>query len=139
MDNPAVRSLLAVVAGLIVAMLIIAGVEAIGHALFPPPPGLDISRAADQERIMEALPLQAKLVVVIAWFLGSLAGAMAAIAISRRVLPAWIVAVAIAGLGLWTTQMFPHPDWMLASAVVLPLVAVLVAKRLMVGRLAVTT
>ena len=51
-------------------------------------------------------------------------------------LPAWLVAVAIGAMGLWTTQMFPHPDWMLASAVVLPLVAVLVAKRLMVRRLA---
>jgi hypothetical protein len=138
MDNPAVRSLLGVIAGLVVAMVVITGVEALGHALYPPPPGLDITRAADQEHIMEALPLQAKLVVVIAWFLGSLAGAMAAIAIGHRVLPAWIVAVTIAGLGLWTTQMFPHPDWMLASAVVLPLVAVLVAKRLMAGRLPVT-
>ena len=136
MDNPAVRSLLAVLAGLVVAMLVIGGVEAIGHALFPPPADLDLARTADQERLMEALPFEAKFAVVLAWLLGSLAGTATAIAIARRVLPAWIVAVCIAGLGLWTTQMFPHPDWMLASAVVLPLVAVLVAKRLMIGRLA---
>ena len=135
MNNPAVRSLLAVVAGLVVAMLVIGGVEAIGHAIFPPPEGLDLNRVEDQARIMEAIPFEAKLSVVLAWFIGSLAGAAAAIAIARRVVPAWIVAVAIAGLGLWTTQIFPHPDWMLASAVVLPLVAVLVAKRLMIGRL----
>lgn len=136
MDNPAVRGLLAVIAGLVVAMLVIAGVEAVGHAIFPPPEGLDLARAENQARMMEVIPFEAKLAVVIAWFLGSLASACAAIAIARRVLPAWIVAVAIAGLGLWTTQMFPHPDWMLASAVVLPLVAVLVAKRLMLRRLA---
>lgn len=135
MDHPVVRSAAAVVAGLVVAMLVIAGVEAGGHALFPPPEGLDLRRTEDQARMMEAIPFEAKLAVVVAWFLGSLAGACAAIAISRRVLPAWIVAVAIAGLGLWTTQIFPHPDWMLASAVVLPLVAVLVAKRLMVRHL----
>lgn len=138
MDNPAVRSLLAVVAGLVVAMCVIAGVEAIGHAIFPPPPDLDLARAEDQARMMEAIPFEAKLAVVIAWFVGSLAGAAAAIAIARRVLPAWIVGVAIGALGLWTTQLFPHPDWMLASAVVLPLVAVLVAKRLMVRRLTAT-
>lgn len=136
MNNPAVRSLVAVVAGLVVAMLLIGGVEAIGRAIFPTPEGLDLNRVEDPARIMEAMPFEAKLSVVIAWFLGSLAGAAAAIAIARRVLPAWIVAVAIAGLGLWTTQLFPHPDWMLASAVVLPLVAVLVAKRLMAGQLA---
>lgn len=137
MANPAIRSLLAVLAGLVVAMIVIAAVEAAGHALYPLPPGLDLARAADQERLMSVLPLQAKIAVILAWFLGALAGAATAIAIGRRVLPAWIVAVAIAGLGLWTTQMFPHPDWMLASAVVLPLVAVLVAKRLMIRRLAV--
>lgn len=135
MNNPAVRSLFAVVAGLVVAMLVIGGVEAIGHAIFPPPPDLDLARAEDQARMMEVIPFAAKLTVVLAWFLGSLAGACAAIAIARRVLPAWIVAVLIACLGLWTTQLFPHPDWMLASAVVLPLVAVLVAKRLMIRRL----
>jgi hypothetical protein len=48
---------------------------------------------------------------------------------------AWIVGLAIALAGVWTTQMFPHPDWMLASAAVLPLVAVLVAKRLMAARI----
>ena len=136
MDNPAVRSLIAVVAGLVVAMVAIAGMEAVGHAIFPPPPGLDLAHPEDQARMMEVLPLEAKLAVVAAWFLGSLAGACGAIAIARRVVPAWIVAVAIAGMGLWTTQLFPHPDWMLASAVVLPLVAVLAAKRLMSGRLA---
>lgn len=135
MNHPAVRSLLAIVAGLVVAMIVIAGVEAVGHAVFPPPAELDLTRAEDQERLMELLPLEAKLAVVFAWLLGSLAGAVAAIAIARRVLPAWIVGVAIAGLGLWTTQMFPHPDWMLACAVVLPLVAVVLAKRVMIGRL----
>ena len=135
MNNPAVRGLVAVVAGLVVAMLVIGGVEAIGHAIFPPPPDLDLARAEDQARMMDAIPFAAKLTVVLAWFLGSLAGACSAIAIARRVLPAWIVAVIIACLGLWTTQLFPHPDWMLASAVVLPLVAVLVAKRMMLRRL----
>ena len=135
MDNPAMRSLAAVVAGIVIALVVIAGVEAVGHAIFPPSSELDLARAEDQARMMEAIPPAAKAVVVLAWFLGSLAGACAAIAIARRVVPAWIVAVTIAGLGLWTTQMFPHPDWMLASAVVLPLVAVLVAKRLMAGRL----
>lgn len=135
MHHLALRSLIAVVAGIVLAGLIIAGVEALGHAIFPPPADLDLARGADRARMMEVIPFEAKLAVVIAWFLGSFAGACAAIAISLRVLPAWIVGVAIAALGLWTTQMFPHPDWMLASAVVLPLIAVVAAKRVMIGRL----
>jgi hypothetical protein len=138
MANPVARGLLALVAGLVVAMCVIAGVEAIGHSIFPPPPGLDLAKAEDQARTMAVIPFEAKLAVVIAWFLGSLAGACAALAIARRTLPAWVIGVTIGALGLWTTQLFPHPDWMLASAVVLPLVAVVVAKQMMAGRLTAT-
>lgn len=135
MRNPAIRAAVAAVAGLVVAMVVVGLVEAVGHALFPPPAGLDLANPEDQARLMAQIPFAAKLAVVVAWFLGSLAGACAAIAIARQVMPAWVVAVTIAGLGLWTTQMFPHPDWMLASAAILPLVAVLVAKRMMLQRL----
>ncbi len=135
MSNPAIRAAVAAIAGLVVAMVVVGLVEGLGHAIFPPPPGLDLANPEDQARLMAQIPFEAKFAVVVAWFLGSLAGACTAIAIARQAMPAWVVAVTIAGLGLWTTQMFPHPDWMLASAAILPLVAVLVAKRLMVKRL----
>ena len=89
MDNRVVRMLLAIVGGLVVAMITIGVVEAAGHALFPPPAGLDAADPADQARMIDALPVQAKIAVVVAWFLGSLAGAATAIAIARRALPAW--------------------------------------------------
>lgn len=94
-----------------------------------------MSNAADQARLLDVLPIGAMIAVVVGWFLGSLVGASTAIAITRRVLPAWTVGLIIAALGLWTTQMFPHPTWMVVSALVLPLVAVLVAKALMADRL----
>ena len=135
MNNPVVRNLVAVIGGLIVAMVVVFVVEGIGHAIFPPPEGLDLMNPEDQARLMEAIPTEAKVAVVIAWFLGSLAGACTAIAISHRALMAWIVGLVIALMSVWTTQMFPHPDWMLAAGAVLPLVAVLVAKRLLAARL----
>lgn len=134
--HAAARQILAMVAGIVVGGMVIGLTEALGHALFPLPAGFDASNPRDLERLWDVMAVPSKAMVVAAWFAGPLAGACAAIAIARRILPAWIVGVAIAGLGLWTTRMFPHPDWMLASAVVLPLVAVLVAKRLMTGRLA---
>ena len=36
----------------------------------------------------------------------------------------------------FSNQMFPHPLWMMIAAVVLPLVAVLVAKKLVAGQIA---
>lgn len=134
--NAAVRGLLAIVAGVVLSGLVIGGIEMAAHAAFPLPPDTDMNNPDHLGRLWDWIPTETKALVLVAWFLGPLAGACTAIAIARRVLPAWIVGVAVAGLGLWTTQMFPHPDWMLASAVVLPLVAVLIAKRLMLRRLA---
>lgn len=135
MANPALRNIVATIGGIVVAVAGVFVVEGIGHAIFPPPEGLDLAVADDRTRLMELMPMGAKISVAAAWFLGALAGACTAIAASGRVLMAWIVGLVIALAGLWTTQMFPHPDWMLAAAAVLPLVAVLVAKRLMIRRI----
>jgi hypothetical protein len=134
MPNATVRIALAIAAGLVAALLVVAVFEAAGHALFPPPAGLDLTRPADQARLMEVMPVEAKIAVVAAWFLGSLAGACTAIAISRRTLPGWIVGLTLVGLSLWTTQLLPHPAWMVVSAVVLPMVGVVLAKGLLAAR-----
>lgn len=136
MNNPVVRSIAALLAGVVVAVLVIGITEFAGHAMFPPPADLDVSTPAGREQLWNAIPVQSKIMVVLAWFLGSFAGACTAIAIALRVLPAWTVGLVIAAMGLWTTQILPHPAWMVVSAMVLPLIAVLVAKRLMADRIA---
>jgi hypothetical protein len=129
------RIVLAIVGGLVAAIAVVALAEGIGHSLYPPPANLDLTRAEDQARLMEAMPQQAKIAVVAAWFLGSLAGACAAIALSRRIMPAWVVGLTMVGLSLWTTQVIPHPAWMIVSAVVLPMIGVVLAKRLLTARI----
>lgn len=133
MSNPLIRNALAVMAGLVAAMIAMAIVQTIGDATLPPPP--DLAGVEDPAQAMELIPVEAQIAMALAWFLGALAGACAAIAISRRVLPAWIVGLLIALLGVWSTRMIPHPDWLLAASAVLPLVAVLFAKRLMLRRI----
>lgn len=130
MDNRIVRLILGLLAGVIVSGIVVAVVESAGHMIWPPPEGLDISNPEDQARIMEVIPLSAKVAVVIAWFLGALAGAWVAIQISKNVLTGWMVGLLLVVGGFVTTQMFPHPLWMLISAVVLPLLGVLLAKEL---------
>ncbi|MXO90434.1 hypothetical protein [Pontixanthobacter aquaemixtae] len=135
MQNPLVKRIVAVVVGVLVAGLVVGVVEGLGHMAFPPPEGLDITDPEDQARIMLEIPLAAKISVVAAWFLGALAGAWSAIRIASEVIPGWIVGLVMVGLSAWTTQMFPHPLWMMVSAFVLPLIAVLVAKQLHKARL----
>jgi hypothetical protein len=91
--------------------------------VFPPPAGLDVTKAEDQARLMDLIPLGAKLGVVLAWFLGALAGAWAALRLSGWATAVWIIAAVMVALSLMTTQMFPHPLWMVVAAVVLPLLA----------------
>jgi predicted naringenin-chalcone synthase len=136
MNNPIVRKVVAVVAGLVVAMLVVMIAEGAGHAIFPPPEGLDITKPEDQARLMEVIPLGAKIAVVVAWFLGATAGAATAMTLGKDAMPGWIVGLVLVALSLVTTQMFPHPLWMMVAAVALPLAGVLVAKRLALSRLA---
>lgn len=135
MGNSALRSALASVAGVIVAAIVVFAVEGLGHALFPPPVGLDLADPQNQARLIAAMPGQAKVMVVVAWFLGSLAGAATAMAIAHRALAGWIVAAVMVALSVWTTQMFPHPAWMVVCAVVLPLAGAWLARRLVAARL----
>lgn len=135
MGNTALRTALASVVGVIVAAIVVFAVEGLGHALFPPPAGLDLADPQDQARLIAAMPGQAKVMVVLAWFLGALAGSATAMAVAYKALAGWIVAAVMVALSVWTTQMFPHPAWMVGSAVVLPLAGAWLARRLVAARL----
>ncbi|WP_133364977.1 hypothetical protein [Qipengyuania sediminis] len=119
MRHSAVRQALAVIAGVVAASITIFLTETIAHRLFPSAP--DANTAIDQNLLIA---------VAIGWFLGSLIGAAVAMRIASGVLPGWIVGLIIAGLSVLNTQMMPHPVWMVVAAIVLPLTAVLIAKRL---------
>ncbi|GAA4039326.1 hypothetical protein [Parerythrobacter jejuensis] len=134
-NNPVVRAIVATVSGLLVAVFVIAAVESAGHMIFPPPEGLDLTKPADQARLMSVIPFGAQLAVVIAWFLGAFAGASVATYLGRSVIPGWIVVGFLVLASIWTTQMFPHPMWMIVAAGVLPVSAKLLADKLLAARL----
>lgn len=129
MDNPVVRNIVAAVAGTIIAFLVVGLVEMAGHAMFPPPAGLDITDPQDQARIMEAIPPAAKVMVLVAWFLGALVGTWLARHLGASSWPSLLVVALMIAASLWTTQMFPHPWWMVAGALLLPVLALVIASR----------
>jgi len=123
------RMLIGVIAGVVVALLCVGAVEMIGHSLYPPPAGLDIKDRADQARLMEAMPAAAKAFVLLGWFAGALAGAWAANRIARRSIAGWAVALLVIAAGVATMLMIPHPAWMWAGGIALPLLAGWIASR----------
>jgi hypothetical protein len=120
----------AILAGAVIAMLCVAGIEMIGHLVFPPPPGTDLTDPAQVARLMENVPAAALAFVAAAWFIGALGGAWAANRIAGRALAGWVVVLLVLGAGLYTMIQIPHPGWMWAMAVALPLIAGWLAQRL---------
>ncbi|WEK41710.1 MAG: hypothetical protein P0Y64_09780 [Candidatus Sphingomonas colombiensis] len=123
------RKLIGLVVGIVVSMVAITLVELLGRALFPPPPGIDMSDAASIARAVAAIPLGTKMMVVVAWFTGAVAGGWAGLAVSRwRIVP-WLVAVGILIGAIISFQQIPHPLWMQIGGALLPFVGALLVLR----------
>jgi hypothetical protein len=111
--NTRFRLFLAAVTGVVTAFVIVAGVEALGHALYPPPPGLDLTDSARFAEYVRSIPVEAMLFVIIAWFSGTLGGGLVAIIVARRraALLAGIVAGLLLAGAVVNLVAMPHPIW----------------------------
>lgn len=124
------RVILGVVLGIIVAMLVILAVEGVGHTIFPPPPGVNLTDPAQVATAMSKIPVQAKIGVLLAWFLGTLAGGTTAnLVAGRRAWSGRIVSLLILALAIFNMTTIQHPAWMAASVVAAILFGAFVADR----------
>ena len=109
-----------IMAGFLVIMIVICGVQAIGHKISPPPEGLDFQDPDSvREFVRQASPLQ------LAWIpLGYLAGPSAGILMAAWIIQEnyWILAAAIGlpmlAMGIHMVKKYPGPLWF-AVAVIL--------------------
>jgi hypothetical protein len=115
------RNALVLLAGLAVAAAAIAAIEALGHMMYPLPPGLDTHDRAQLSAYIETLPLPAFLFVLAAWAGGVLAGAGTVALLVKRPSPFFIVIITgivlLASIG--NMLMLPHPLWFMLAALVL--------------------
>ena len=116
------KRFLGVLAGLVVAVVVIFGLEFLNHALFPWPM-LDANDKAGFAAALAAAPMPAKLLIVFAWFLGALAGGVTAVRISDWPTAGWIVAGLVVIAGVANILIIRHPVWMQIAAIAAPLVA----------------
>ncbi len=130
MDNPLVRQILGVIAGVVVGGLIVFSVELVGHSVFPPPVGMDLSNPDDMKQLISMLPTGALVMVLVGWLLGSLAGAWTADKIARNPIAGWIVAGIFILLTAYNFSVIPHPTWMMAAGILIPLLSAWIAGRL---------
>lgn len=113
------RSVLAVIAGVVVGSLAVFAFEFVGHAAFPAAVAIDKTNPEQLRRLAEITPLGAKLFVVAGWFAGAFVGGVVALLIAKRWAPvAWVVAASFLGLTATNFAAIPHPVWMEIGAVV---------------------
>jgi hypothetical protein len=108
------RSIGATFAGLLVAALVVGLVESLSHAIYPAPAGLDPANKVAMEAYMRSLPLGAFIMILVAWFDGTMVGAFVATLLTggRERWPALVVAGAMLSGALFTMMQIAHPPWM---------------------------
>jgi hypothetical protein len=104
MRHPVVAALLSLVIGFI----LVSGIEAIGHFMFPPPIKFDLKYMQDY---MNQVPLESMLMVLLAHFLGGAVAIFTCIKLANRKLPAYIIAVIFFGATVFNLVIIPHPTW----------------------------
>lgn len=126
------RTILGVLAGVVVAWLTITASQFASAAMFPPSPGIDMRDPEQLAAFIAAVPPAAMALVVLGWVLGAFAGGWVAARISRRhsLIAAVVVgALVVAGV-IANSAMIPHPQWMTVLGVALPLPAAWLAARI---------
>lgn len=126
------RTVLAGVVGVVVAMLTITLCEFAAHAVYPPPPGLDMTDPTAVAAYAATVPVPALVLVLLGWTLGAFDGALAAALVTRsraRTVALVVGAVVVAGVVV-NAMLIPHPAWLTALGVVLPLAAAYAAAQL---------
>jgi len=119
------RTFLAVVAGVVVAWLVIVLSQIAGAAAYPPPPGLDVTDPQQLAAFIGAAPPMAMAFVVAGYVLAALLGGWVAARTSRshaRTAALLVGLLVLAGV-IANMAMIPHPLWMILASTLLPLPA----------------
>ena len=128
------RSILAVLAGLVVAWITVSLSEFASMHAFPPPPGVDVRDPQQLAALVAQMPVGALGLVLAGWVVGALDGGLVATLISKRRVPAIVVGVLVMLGAFLMVAMVPHPMWMSIAGVLLPLPAALFGAWLARGR-----
>jgi hypothetical protein len=100
--------------------------------LFPLPEGVDPTDHSQMREVIHGMPAGALVTVLVAWFLGTLAGAVTAIRLhptcarwAGMVVVGFFAAATVANM-----MMLPHPVWMMVAAPAVLILALVLALRL---------
>ena len=126
------RFFLAILAGFLAYVLVATGIETIGHQIYPAAQSIDFGNPEIVKSYMDKLPLAAKIFVLIAWCLGSMAAGFTS-GLITKIKPA-LAAIILGGLVVCgviaITMMISHPIWMSIIGLIAPIPFALLGNRL---------
>lgn len=105
------RSIGVVVLGLLAGGIVVGLVESINTILGHVPTDEVMDDPGKLREFVKNLPLAAFLVVLLAWFLGSLAGASFPMWLCQDKKLSWVVITFLLAGGIFNMVMLPHPGW----------------------------
>lgn len=109
--NPKLRALLSILAGIVVGTIVMYWLEMLSP--YQLPPGMNENDPASLSAWVATLPLSAFVIILLAYFLGSVAGAWVTnkIAAPTHYRPALIVGFGLFVIGLMNLISISHPTW----------------------------
>jgi hypothetical protein len=119
------KKALSIVAGVIAGGITVGIVESLGHLIWPPPAGTDITNPEELAAIMHTIPTAALIAVLVAWACGAWVGGLTTGIISKDPshLPSILTGAVLMTLGIITMITIPHPIWMWILGIALPIPA----------------
>lgn len=120
------RTVLGIFVGLVCGVLIIAGWESFVHKIFPPPQNLNFADKEAIQAMMQQMPLNSFLFILVGYGLAAFGGGAVATTIhaSKKIMPAMVVAGLLMLAAAANFVMLPHPTWFIVvSMVAYPLFA----------------
>ncbi len=108
-----------VLAGVVVALALIAIVQSIGHAVYPPPADLDVRDTEAFAEYTQSLPVAAVLFVLASYLIGAFAGPFVAGWLAGGPSPVYSAIIGGILLALTVANLveIPHPIWFSVLAV----------------------
>jgi hypothetical protein len=115
------RTLLAVVAGVIVGSAVNMGIVMVGPSIIPMPPGIDPSDPESIKASIHLFEAQHFIVPFLAHALGTLIGALVAFVVAEtyQLRSAYIIGAVFFIGGIWASTMIPAPTWFIVADLVI--------------------
>ena len=132
--QPTVRSALVLLAGVVVAVIVVSLGDAVAGSIYSLPAGIDRSNPESMRQAVAGLPTAVFLLLLAGWVLAAAVGSYVAarLATHARAIHGLIVAVFVLVATVSNLAAIPHPTWLWPATIILIPAAGWLATRLVV-------